>query len=77
MTRVTGGTVNVLNLVEGAAALVESPTDAFEPMTVRYAETLPAAVGAYRVRPLAGARSSPLGTIKAYVRSPQPGIVRN
>jgi hypothetical protein len=67
----TGGTVNVLNLVDGAAALVESPTDAFEPMTVHYAETfvVPAAVGAYRVRPLAGARSSPLATIKAYVRS--------
>ena len=68
----TGATVNVLNLVEGAAALVESPTDASEPMTVHYAETfvVPAAVGAYRVRPLAGAPSSPLATIKAYVRPP-------
>ena len=70
----TGGTVNVLNLVEGAAAVVESPTDAFEPMTVHYAETfvVPAAVGAYRVRPLETAPPTPLATIKAYVRSPVP-----
>jgi mannose-6-phosphate isomerase class I len=70
----TRGTVNVLNLVEGTAALVESPTDAFEPMPVHHAETfvVPAAVGAYRVRPLDGAPSSPLATIKAYVRSPVP-----
>jgi mannose-6-phosphate isomerase class I len=70
----TGATVNVLNLVEGATALVESPTDAFDPMTVHYAETfvVPAAVGPYRIRPLDGAASSPLATIKAYVRSPAP-----
>jgi mannose-6-phosphate isomerase class I len=70
----TGATVNVLNLVEGAAALVESPTDAFDPMTVHYAETfvVPAAVRPYRIRPLDGAASSPLATIKACVRSPTP-----
>jgi mannose-6-phosphate isomerase class I len=70
----TQGTVNVLNLVEGAAALVESPADAFEPMTVHHAETfvVPAAVGAYRVRPVEAATPSPLATIKAYVRSPVP-----
>jgi mannose-6-phosphate isomerase class I len=70
----TGATVNVLNLVEGAAVLVESPTEAFDPMTVHYAETfvVPAAVGPYRIRPLDGAASSPLATIKAYVRSPAP-----
>jgi hypothetical protein len=68
----TGATVNVLNLVEGAAALVDSPTDAFDPMTVHYAETfvVPATVGPYRIRPLDGAASSPLATIKASVRSP-------
>ena len=69
---ITGATFNVLNLVEGAAALVESPTNAFDPMTVHYAETfvVPAAVGPYRIRPLDSPPSSPLATIKAYVRSP-------
>ena len=44
----TGGGVNVLNLVEGAEAVVESPTGAFEPFVVHYAETfiVPAGVGA-------------------------------
>jgi len=67
----TAGTLNVLNLVEGAAAVVESPDDAFEPMLVHYAETfvVPAAVGAYRVRPHGPVPPSPLATIKAYVRS--------
>jgi len=70
----TNATVNVLNLVEGAAAIVESPTDAFDPMTVHYAETfvVPASVGPYRIRPLGAAPTSPLATIKAYVRSPAP-----
>jgi hypothetical protein len=64
----TGGGVNVLNLVEGRAAVVESPTGAFEPFIVHYAETfiVPAAVGAYRIRPL---DSSEHATIKAFVRS--------
>ena len=44
----TSGTVNVLNLVEGDEAVVESPDGAFEPFVVHYAETfvVPAAVGA-------------------------------
>jgi len=65
----TGGNLNVLNLVEGEEALVESPTGAFPPMTVHYAETfiVPAAVGAYIVRPT-GAVKTPLATVKAYVR---------
>ena len=49
----TAGTVNVLNLVEGAEAVVESPTGAFAPFVVHYAETfiVPAQVGRYRIRP--------------------------
>ena len=35
----THGTVNVLNLVEGEEAVVESPTGAFAPFVVHYAET--------------------------------------
>lgn len=65
----TKGNLNVLNLVEGDAAIVESPTDAFPPMTVHYAETfvVPASVGPYTIRP-AQASSRPLATIKAFVR---------
>jgi mannose-6-phosphate isomerase class I len=65
----TNGTVNVLNLVEGSAALVESPEGKFRPFTVSYAETfiVPAAVGAYTIRPV-GNVTQPLATVKAYVR---------
>ena len=65
----THGNLHVLNLVEGEAAIVESPTDAFPPFRVHYAETfiVPAAVGPYTIRP-AQPGGQPLATIKAYVR---------
>ncbi len=65
----TQGNLNVLNLVEGEEAIVESPTGAFAPITVHYAETfiVPAAVGPYIVRPVNKAEK-PLATIKAFVR---------
>lgn len=65
----TEGNLNVLSLVEGDAAIVESPTNAFPPYTVHYAEAfvVPAAVGAYTIRP-AAPTTKPLATIKAYVR---------
>ena len=64
------GSVNVLNLVEGNEAVVESPERAFEPFIVHYAETfiVPAAVGAYRIRPVRPASGIELATIKAFVR---------
>jgi len=67
----THGGVNVLNLVEGREALVESPTGAFPPLTVHYAETfiVPASVGPYTIRPSEGAAGAPCATIKAYVRT--------
>jgi hypothetical protein len=71
----TRGTVNVLNLVEGDAAIVESPDGAFEPFRVQYAETfiVPAAVGRYTVRP-AERTTRPLATLKAFCRfPPAPG----
>ncbi len=66
----TNGTVNVLNLVEGDAAVVESPDGSFDPLVVHYAETfiVPAAVGRYIIRPLESSRHE-LGTMKAYVRN--------
>lgn len=66
----TAGTVNVLNLVEGEEAIVESPTAAFEPFVVHYAETfiLPAAVGRYFVRPHGASVGRECATMKAFVR---------
>jgi mannose-6-phosphate isomerase class I len=67
----TAGGVNVLNLIEGEEAVVESPDGAFEPYVVHYAETfiVPAAVGRYTIRPYGRAAGSQCGTIKAYVRT--------
>ena len=66
----TQDNLNVLNLVEGREALVESPTGAFAPFPVHYAETfiVPAAVGAYTIRPVDYGESQKMATIKAYVR---------
>jgi mannose-6-phosphate isomerase class I len=66
----TNGTVNVLNLVEGDEVVVESPTSAFEPFVVHYAETfiVPAWVGAYTVRPHGKAQGTQCATMKAFVR---------
>ena len=67
---VAGGGVNVLNLVEGREAIVESPHAAFEPFVVHYAETfiIPAAVGAYTIRPAHTGTTGEHATIKAGVR---------
>jgi mannose-6-phosphate isomerase class I len=66
----TEGTVNVLNLVEGDEVEIVSPTGAFAPYVVHYAETfiVPAAVGPYVIRRTANSRSERFGTVKAYVR---------
>ncbi|MET1085545.1 MAG: class I mannose-6-phosphate isomerase [Arthrobacter sp.] len=66
----TNGTVNVLNLVEGPEAVVESPSDSFAPFVVSYAETfiIPASVGAYTIRPHGAGVGQKLATVKAYVR---------
>ena len=66
----TGGSVNVLNLVEGQEAAVESPSGAFAPFVVHYAETfiVPAAVGDYTVRPHGPSVGRRCATLKAFVR---------
>ncbi|UYM57373.1 MULTISPECIES: class I mannose-6-phosphate isomerase [Leclercia] len=66
----TEGGVNVLNLVEGAEARVDSPDNAFEPFVVHYAETfiVPAAVGEYRISPWGKGIGQQLATVKAWVR---------
>jgi len=67
----TLGTVNVLNLVEGEEAVVESPTGAFDPFVVHYAETfiVPASVGRFSISPAGRSLGKRCGTIKAFVRS--------
>lgn len=67
----TQGGVNVLNLVEGREAVLESPSSAFEPFVVHYAETfiVPAAVGPYTIRPCGESEGKECATIKAYVRT--------
>jgi mannose-6-phosphate isomerase class I len=67
----TRGGVNVLNLVQGEEAVVESPDRVFEPFPIHYAETfiLPAAVGTFTVRPAAARSDREYATLKAYVRT--------
>lgn len=67
----TNGGVNVINLVEGAEVVVESPDGAFAPFVVHYAETfiVPAQVGAYTIRPYGVSESKECVTVKAFVRS--------
>jgi mannose-6-phosphate isomerase class I len=67
----TRGGVNVLNLVEGEEAVVESLTGEFEPFVVHYAETfiVPAAVGRYSIRPHGAASGNECATLGASVRT--------
>lgn len=66
----TNGSVQVLNLVEGREAIVESPQNTFEPFIVHYAETfiIPAVVGSYTIRPYGESEGKECVTIKAYIR---------
>ena len=63
----TGGSVNVLNLVEGAEVTVEGD---FPPLVVHYAETfiVPASVDSYTIRPSGPSVGAQCATIKASVR---------
>lgn len=67
----TRDVVNVLNLIEGREAIVESPSGAFSPFIVHYAETfiVPAAVGEYTIRPYGESEKKTCATIKATVRT--------
>jgi len=67
----TDGSVNVINLVEGREAIVESPTGKFKPYVVHYAETfvIPEHVGEYTIRPYGESEGKEIGTLKAFVRT--------
>ncbi|USK36699.1 class I mannose-6-phosphate isomerase (plasmid) [Bacillus sp. F19] len=66
----TNGSVNMLNLIEGEEAIVESPTNKFEPFIVRYAETfiIPECVKEYTIKPYGKSKGKEIATIKAFVR---------
>ena len=66
----TEGNLNVLNLVEGEEAIVESPGGHFAPFAVHYAETfiVPAAAGVYTIRPGGSSSGQECATMKAFVR---------
>ena len=67
----TEGGVSVMNLVEGEEAVITSPTGAFAPYVVHYAETfiVPAAVGAFEIAPYGLSEGKTIGVIRAYVRT--------
>jgi hypothetical protein len=67
----TQGSVNVLNLIEGEEAVVESPDGAFTPFSIHNAETfiVPAEVGRYDIRSVEVGPTGPCATIKAFVRA--------
>ncbi len=70
VTHHTNGSVNVLNLVEGREAVVKSPTGAFKPFVVHYAETfiIPEHVEWYIIEPHGESINQEIATIKASVR---------
>lgn len=66
----TNDSVNVINLVEGREAIVESPQGLFEPYIVHYAETfiVPAHIGEYTISPYGESVGRECATLKAFVR---------
>lgn len=67
----TKGNLNVLCLIEGKEAIVESPTDKFKPFLINYAETfiIPATVGEYTISPYGSSIGKEIATLKAFVRN--------
>lgn len=64
----TNDGVIMMNLVEGNAAVINSPQNNFEPFTVHYAETfiIPAQVGEFEILPV---NNEEIKVLKAYVRN--------
>lgn len=60
--------MNMLNLIEGSEAIIESPTGSFETYHVHYAETfiIPASIDQYVIKPIH--KNEKIGIIRAYVR---------
>lgn len=71
VTHQTGDGVNVLMIIEGEQAVVESPAAVFEPFIANYAEAfiIPAHIKEYSIRPYGTSEGKQIATIKAYVRT--------
>lgn len=65
----TNDGVNMLNLVEGTSAVIESPINAFDPFILHYVETviIPASVKQFTIRP--EDPDEEIKVLKAYVRN--------
>ncbi len=66
----TNGSVNVLMIVEGERAIIESPEGHFKPFYVNYAEAfiIPAKIDTYTIKPLG---TNQITIIKAFIRENQ------
>ncbi len=66
----TENNLNVLMLIDGQQAIVESPTSDFEPFLVNFAECfiVPAKVGAYTITPYGKSVGKEVAILKAFVR---------
>ena len=66
----TENTLNVLMIIDGEQAIIESPTDAFDPFIVNFCEAfiVPANVGEYTVKPTGLSKNKKIALIKAFVR---------
>ncbi|MEG0362119.1 MAG: mannose-6-phosphate isomerase, partial [Longicatena sp.] len=66
----TNNNVNMCNLIDGKEAIIESPTNAFTPFIVHYAETfiIPANISEYTIRPFGMSENEEIVVLKAYVR---------
>lgn len=70
ITHNTEGNLNVINLIEGEEAIIESPEGKFKPYVVHYAETfvIPANIGKYTISPYGKSEGQKIATLKAFVR---------
>jgi len=69
-THKTNDETQVLNLIEGEEAIIESPTNQFNPYVIHFAESIviPACIAEYTITPHGASFNKEIGIIKAYVR---------
>lgn len=66
----TENTLNVLMIIDGEQAIIESPTDAFDPFIINFCEAfiVPAKVGEYTIKPTGLSKNKKIALIKAFVK---------
>lgn len=67
----THDSVNMLNLIEGEKAVVESLDNSFEPFPINFGETfiVPNHVRRYKIRNTSSVHDRPVAVIQAFVRN--------